>query len=90
MIFPPLLNRDALVLWAAEVKRVMETTFAASAATMQRRGTPVVLASFDKAHLPPPTLPVTLIVVTDDAGGLTPAFNDGTNWRRTSDRAPIS
>ena len=31
-----------------------------------------------------------MIMVTDETGGYTPAFCDGTNWRRTSDRAIIS
>lgn len=30
------------------------------------------------------------IYVSNEAGGATPAFSDGTNWRRTSDRAVIS
>lgn len=31
-----------------------------------------------------------LIYVRDDVGGATPAFSDGTNWRRVADRAIIS
>jgi hypothetical protein len=30
------------------------------------------------------------IMVTDETGGYTPAFCDGTNWRRTSDNAIVS
>ena len=30
------------------------------------------------------------VYITDDIGGSTLAFSDGTNWRRTSDRAIIS
>ena len=30
------------------------------------------------------------IMVSNETGGYTPAFSDGTNWRRTSDRAVIS
>ena len=32
----------------------------------------------------------TMIFVTDETGGATPAFSDGTSWRRTSDRAVIA
>lgn len=32
----------------------------------------------------------TLIYVTDETGGAVPAFSDGTNWRRTTDRAVVS
>lgn len=31
-----------------------------------------------------------MIYVSDEAGGATPAFSDGTNWRRTADRAIVS
>ena len=40
------------------------------------------------------TLPTVIaggwIMVTDETGGYTPAFSDGTNWRRTSDRAIVA
>lgn len=31
-----------------------------------------------------------LIYVSNEAGGAVPAFSDGTNWRRVTDRAIIS
>jgi hypothetical protein len=31
-----------------------------------------------------------MIIVTDESGGYVPAFCDGTNWRRVTDRAIIS
>lgn len=31
-----------------------------------------------------------LIYVSDEAGGAQPAFSDGTNWRRFTDRAVVS
>lgn len=31
-----------------------------------------------------------MVYVTDEAGGAIPAFSDGTNWRRVSDRAVVS
>lgn len=30
------------------------------------------------------------VVVTDEAGGAVTAFSDGTNWRRSTDRAVVS
>jgi hypothetical protein len=30
------------------------------------------------------------IFVTDETGGAVTAFHDGTNWRRTTDRAVVS
>jgi Protein of unknown function (DUF2793) len=48
------------------------------------------LANYAKASLPPATGPTRLIYVTDDVGGAVPAFNDGANWRRVTDRNVIS
>lgn len=31
-----------------------------------------------------------LVIVTDEAGGCVPAFSDGTNWRRVTDRNIVS
>lgn len=31
-----------------------------------------------------------IIMVSDETGGYVPAFSDGTNWRRTTDRAVVS
>ena len=50
----------------------------------------VALASYTVATLPTATAPVRLIYVSDEAGGAVPAFNDGTNWRRVTDRAVVS
>lgn len=52
---------------------------------------PMVLKTYVKAALPvAATYTNGLIVVSDDVGGLTPAFSDGTNWRRVADRAVIA
>lgn len=31
-----------------------------------------------------------MVYVSDEAGGAVPAFSDGTNWRRVTDRAVVS
>lgn len=41
------------------------------------------------SNLPPPTA-AGLIYVSDETGGAVPAFSDGTNWRRVTDRAVVS
>lgn len=52
---------------------------------------PVIMPSYAKASLPSAATHARgLIYVTDDVGGATPAFSDGTNWRRVADRAVIS
>lgn len=47
------------------------------------------LPRYAKAALPPADV-AGLIYVTDDTGGAVPAFADGTNWRRVTDRNVIS
>lgn len=51
---------------------------------------PFEMEPFAKATLPSAAEPYRLIYVTDEAGGAVPAFNDGTNWRRVTDRAVVS
>ncbi len=49
------------------------------------------LDEFEKADLPSASENQTLqIYVTDDTGGGTPAYSDGTNWRRYKDGDIIS
>lgn len=65
-------------------------------ASLPRNGTqpmtqPLVLAAFAIAELPDASLwQWGTVVVTDDVGGSIPAFSDGTDWRRVSDRAVVS
>lgn len=49
-----------------------------------------VLASYTVATLPSAAVPGTLIYVSNESGGAVPAFADGTNWRRVTDRAVVS
>ena len=53
-------------------------------------GSRVRLESYTVAGLPPPAEGVGVAFVTDEVGGPTLAFSDGTNWRRTTDRAVVS
>lgn len=50
----------------------------------------VDMASFTVATLPTVSTIGRMIFVTDETGGAVPAFSDGTNWRRTQDRAIVS
>lgn len=50
-----------------------------------------VLPGFTVATLPSAaTNPNAMIFVSNEAGGAVPAFSDGTNWRRVTDRAIVS
>ena len=52
---------------------------------------PLVLATYTVATLPDATLWLRgLIYVSNETGGATLAFSDGTNWRRVQDRAIVS
>ena len=49
----------------------------------------MTLASYTVAGLPSGEAGQ-MVFVTNETGGATPAFHDGTNWRRTADRAIVS
>ena len=52
---------------------------------------PLVLATYTVATVPTASSYTQgLIYVSDETGGAVPAFSDGTNWRRVTDRAIIS
>lgn len=53
-------------------------------------GDQVTLSSYVVAGLPAVTTFPGLIFVSDETGGAVPAFSDGTNWRRVTDRAVVS
>lgn len=49
-----------------------------------------VLPSFTVSTLPSANPAGQMLFVTDETGGSIPAFSDGTNWRRLSDREIVS
>ena len=71
----------------ASFRNAVEQAFAgaASLASVNR------LKAFVNADLPDAAMnPGLLIYVSDEAGGAVPAFSDGANWRRVTDRAVVS
>ena len=53
-------------------------------------GAQVQLTSYTVATLPEASIAGGMIFVTDETGGSIPAFSDGNNWRRATDRAVVS
>ena len=53
-------------------------------------GDQVRLPSYTVSALPSVPPDPGMIFVSDEAGGAVPAFSDGTNWRRCTDRAIVS
>ncbi len=52
---------------------------------------PIELANFTVATVPSASIRAgNLIFVTNEVGGAVPAFSDGTNWRRVTDRTIIT
>lgn len=49
-----------------------------------------VMDVYSKTSLPSASGDPYFIVVNDEVGGMVPAFNDGTYWRRVTDRAVVS
>lgn len=57
----------------------------------ERSAYPVLLPIFTVATLPPADLwNGGWLHVSDESGGATPAFSDGSDWRRCTDRAVVS
>ena len=50
----------------------------------------IVFPSYTVAGLPAAGNAGAMLFVTDETGGAVPAFDDGTNWRRVTDRAIVS
>lgn len=73
--------------WAHQLVQDANRELAALAAGRR----PARLLRCAKADLPRASdWPYSWIFVTDEAGGATPAFSDGSNWRRAADRAVVS
>jgi len=53
-------------------------------------GDQVELTSYTVLTLPTVTTKPGLIFVSDESGGAVPAFSDGTDWRRVTDRVVVS
>jgi len=55
-------------------------------------GNQITLASYTVATLPtvPDATQPGIIFVSDETGGAVPAFSDGTNWRRFTDRTIVA
>jgi len=60
------------------------------AATRAEFDAPATLASLTVAGVPSASPAGMLIYVSDETGGAVPAFSDGSNWRRVTDRAIIA
>ncbi len=52
-------------------------------------GAPITLKSHTVAGLPSPSPAGQLVYISNESAGPTPAFSDGTNWRRVADRAVV-
>ena len=53
-------------------------------------GGQVPMPSYTVAGVPSAATAGLWIFVTDETGGAVPAFSDGTDWRRVTDRAVVS
>jgi hypothetical protein len=51
---------------------------------------PVTLASYTVSGLPSASPAAQFVYVTDEVGGAVPAFSDGTDWRRVTDRNVVT
>lgn len=70
--------------WLAWARRLITT--------LKEEGvnTTPTLPRYTVLTLPKAVEPGQLIYVTDETGGAVPAFSDGADWRRVTDRAVVS
>ena len=90
-----LLNDDGRIRFAADTATTDITDFTVrfdgAHQDIHHTGEPAVLPSYTVGTLPSAsTYADGLIKVSDETGGDTVAFSDGTNWRRVQDRAVVS
>jgi hypothetical protein len=76
--------------WATAAIQVLTPFITNTNSVFFRQGQVLRLGSYAVANLPSATTPGRMILVTDETGGAIPAFSDGTNWRRVTDRAVVS
>ena len=76
--------------WARQVQQVLNPFMTRVETSFFRQGQVLRLARHAVADLPDPGVPGAVIYVSDESGGAVPAFSDGTNWRRVTDRAVVS
>ncbi len=76
----------ALAQWIVAAGTRLDST-----STQVRAYVPFRLRSYTVLGAPDPTtVPDAMIYVSNETGGAVPAFSDGTNWRRVTDRQVIS
>lgn len=90
MRLPLLQKAENVVQWANEVVRTLEITLQGIQTKKWTKGDIAQLAVYTVTTLPSADPAGQLIYVSDESGGATPAFSDGTNWRRVADRAVVS
>lgn len=90
MRLPLFLDVTQIGAWANDMVRSLEVTISNMERNKQTIGSVHRLPIYAKADLPVATPAGQLLYVSDDVGGAVPAFSDGTNWRRVTDRAVIS
>ncbi|MBL8301619.1 MAG: hypothetical protein JNM26_02485 [Ideonella sp.] len=97
---PPVLTTDMTTerqlemigRWMTDIHAKMQQIVDEFAVTFQTRGQAVELPQVSLALLAKfkVTQGVRLVAVTDEVDGTVPAFSDGTNWRRVTDRNVVS
>lgn len=97
---PPALTTDMSVerqlelagQWMAEMHTKAQQIIDEMVRTFQTRGQPVELPEVSLVLLPKfkVTQGTRLVSVINEVGGKVPAFSDGTDWRRVTDRAVVS
>lgn len=84
------LNDTGRIFWNTTANKTLSMFNAGTGSFALDIGGVAYLESYTVATVPSAATAGGLIYVSDEAGGATLAFSDGTNWRRVQDRAIIS
>lgn len=80
---------DNWTQWATEMIRFLQPWIRRMESEKFTQGQTLQLRSVTVAGLPDGEAGQ-VVYVSDESGGAVPAFHDGTNWRRVTDRAIVS
>ena len=83
-------DRLTLTTAGADVTGTLGVTGDLTASASLLMGGRLFLAAYAVAGIPSASPSGGMIYVNNEAGGAVPAFSDGTNWRRVTDRAVVS
>ncbi len=86
-MIPNPINFSSWSAWGSQLQSVLTPFMSKVETAFFRQGEIPRMATHTVTQLPSADIPGRLIYVSDETGGSTICFSDGTNWRRVQDRS---